>query len=74
MKSEDLFDAIGMVDDRHLVPGKKTRRVSARKKVIALIAAVLLLMQMLVTALALNEDTRQIIMEVVENFLMRLLI
>jgi len=67
MKSEDLFDAIGMVDDRHLVPVKKSRRISVRRKVITLVAAVFLLMQMLVTALALNEDARQIIMEVVEN-------
>lgn len=60
MNSEKLMDAIGMVDDRFLADEKKGRLVPFRRKLIALIAAVVVLSLSLGSVMAATQEFPQL--------------
>ena len=61
MNSDKLLDAIGMIDDRHFESKKNNRIVPWRRKVVVLIAAVLMLTLMIGTAMAVSPEFREMV-------------
>ncbi len=61
MNPEKLLDAIGLVDDRFFNTEKSVRRYSFRRKMIALIAAVLMIAASVGTAMAVSVEFRELI-------------
>ena len=61
MNPNKLLDAIGMIDDRHFESKKNNRIVPWRRKVVVLIAAVLMLTLMIGTAMAVSPEFREMV-------------
>ncbi len=64
MNPEKLLDAIGMLDDRHFESEPKTQIITYRRKFIVLIAAVLTILLLAGTALAVSPDFRSTIFSI----------
>ena len=62
MNPDKLLDAIGMIDDRHFESKKNNRIVPWRRKVVVLIAAVLMLTLMIGTAMAVSPEFREMVL------------
>ena len=58
MNPEKLLDAIGMLDDRHFESRKKSRMAPWRRRFVALIAAVLMVILSVGTAMAVSPEFR----------------
>lgn len=61
MTPDKLLDAIGMLDDRFFEEQHKTRTVSLKRKFTALLAAVLIMILSIATAMAINTDFREFV-------------
>ena len=61
MKPDKLLDAIGMLDDRHFESKKKSRMVPWRRRFVALIAAVLMVILSVGTAMAVSPEFRELV-------------
>lgn len=64
MRPDNLLDAIGMVDDRFLTIEKKTHTIAFSKKLIALIAAILIFTLFAGTAMAVNTEFRELVFSI----------
>ena len=61
MNPDKLLDAIGLLDDRHFEFEKKTRVIPWRRRLIALIAAVLMVILSIGTAMAVSSEFRELV-------------
>ncbi len=61
MTTNDLLDAIGLVDDQYLNTAGQENAARFSRRLVALIAAVLIFLLSIGTAMAINEDIRDII-------------
>ena len=64
MNPDKLLDAIGMLDDRHFEAEKKTRVIPWRRRLIALVAAVLMVILSVGTAMAVSPEFRELIFSI----------
>lgn len=64
MNPDKLLDAIGMLDDRHFEAEKKTRVIPWRRRLIALVAAVLMVILSVGTAMAASPEFRELIFSI----------
>lgn len=64
MRPEKLLDAIGLVDDRFFAAEKKPHTIAFSKKLIALIAAILIFTLFAGTALAVNTEFRELVFSI----------
>ena len=61
MNPDKLLDAIGMLDDRHFEAGKKTRVIPWRRRLIVLVAAALMVILSVGTAMAVSPEFRELV-------------
>ena len=64
MNPDKLLDAIGMLDDRYFESEKKVRIIPWRRRLIALIAAVLMITLSVGTAMAVSPEFRELIFSI----------
>ena len=63
MTPDKLLDAIGMLDDRYFEAPKKSHTVSLKRKFAALLAAVLIIILSIATAMAVSPDFRELVFQ-----------
>lgn len=61
MTPDKLLDAIGMLDDRYFEAPKRSHTVSLKRKFTALLAAVLIIILSIATAMAVSPDFRELV-------------
>ena len=61
MNPDKLLDAIGMLDDRHFESKVKSRMAPWRRRFVALIAAVLMVIMTVGTAMAVSPEFRELV-------------
>ena len=64
MNPDKLLDAFGMIDDRFLVSEKKVHAVPLRKRLLVLIAAILVFMLFVGTAMAVSKEFQELIFSI----------
>ncbi len=64
MNPETLLDAIGLVDDRFFHPEKQVRHHPFRRKLLALVAAVLMIAASVGTAMAVSVEFRELVFSI----------
>lgn len=64
MNADMLLDAFGQIDDRFVVPEEKQRRISWRRSLTVLVAAVMIAAMCIGTAMAVSEDFRSFIFSI----------
>ena len=64
MNPDKLLDAIGMLDDHHFEAEKKARMIPWRKRLIGLLAAVLIIALSVGTAIAVSPELRELIVSI----------
>ena len=64
MNPDKLLDAIGMLDDHHFEAEKKARMIPWRKRLIGLLAAVLIIALSGGTAIAVSPELRELIVSI----------
>ena len=64
MNADMLLDAFGQIDDRFVVPEEKPRRISWRRSLTVLVAAVMIAAMCIGTAMAVSEDFRSFIFSI----------
>ena len=64
MNADVLLDAFGYIDDRFVVPEEKPRRISWRRSLTVLVAAVMIAAMCIGTAMAVSEDFRDFVFSI----------
>lgn len=64
MKADMLLDAFGLIDDQFVVPEEKLRRISWRRGLTVLVAAVMIAAMCIGTAMAVSEDFRSFVFSI----------
>ena len=64
MNADTLLDALGLIDDRFLIPDERPGVISWRRGLTVLVAAVLIASMCIGTAMAVSEDFRSFVFSI----------